>query len=239
MLKEFGLTDTEEKIYLALLSIGSSSASEIIKKTQLHRTTVYDVLERLIGKGFASYVIQNKIKCYSAVSPSKFVDIALEEKQQAEKKQKLAKEVFKKIKSIKEEAQTKFIAQIFVGIKGQKTVMNNMIEENRDFILFGAEGKFSEDLPAYTEQWANWRTKKNIRAKIIITEGSRAPIWKMNRVKFISKEYQSPASTFVYGNKVAIFIHENPVIIILIESKKLAKSYRNYFKILWKVAKKS
>ena len=62
MLKEFGLTETEEKVYLSLLKQGTSLASDIIKKTQLHRTTIYDVLERLISKGFVSYIIQNKIK---------------------------------------------------------------------------------------------------------------------------------------------------------------------------------
>jgi len=237
MLEKFGLTDTEEKVYLVLLSVGSSSASEIIKKTLLHRTTVYDVLERLIGKGFASYVIQNKMKYYSATSPSRFLDIALEEKQKAEEKQKLAEEVFKKIKLIKKETQIRSVAQIFIGVKGQKTVMNDIIEEGKDFIEFGAEGKFSEDLPVYTEQWANGRIKKNIKAKIILTKGSQAPIWKMNQIKFISKKYQSPASTFVYGNKTAIFIHENPMTIILIDSKKLTKSYRNYFNLLWKIAK--
>ena len=40
MLEEFGLTITEEKVYLALLKIGESGTAEIIKKTQLHRTTV-------------------------------------------------------------------------------------------------------------------------------------------------------------------------------------------------------
>ena len=60
----------------------------------------------------------------------------------------------------------------------------------------------------------------------------------MNEIKFVSKEYQSPAATIIYGDKVAIFIEEEPITIILIESKKLAKSYKNYFNILWKVAKK-
>ena len=237
MLKEFGLTSTEEKVYLSLLNIGSSSASEIIKKTQLYRTTVYDVLERLIGKGFASYIIQNKIKFYSATSPSKFLDIAMEEKRMAGEKQKLAKEIFNKMKSIKKESQAKSVAQIFVGIKGQKTIMNDIIEEAEDFIEFGSEGKFVEDLPAYTEQWANMRIKEKIKAKIIVTEGSQAPMWEMNKIRFVPKEYQSPASTFVYGDKVAMFIYENPITIILIESKKLAKSYRNYFDLLWKIAK--
>ena len=236
MLEEFGLTATEEKVYLALLKTGESTAAEIIKKTQLHRTTVYDVLDRLIEKGLASYILKNKIKHYSPANPSKFFDIATEEKTKAEEKQKLAKKVIANIKSIKESSDKKTSAQIFVGVKAQKTIMNDIIEVGEDFLIFGSGGTFKEVLPLYTEQWASQRRKKNIKAKIISTKGTKAPIWKLNQVKFISKEYQSPAVTIIYKNKVAIFIHEEPVLIILIESKKLSQSYKNYFNLLWKVA---
>ena len=237
MLEEFGLTRTEEKVYLALFRLGLSPAADIIKKTQLHRTTVYDVLDRLIGKGLASFIIQNKIKYYSAVNPSKFLDIASEEKNKAEEKQKLARQIIDKIKSIKEETKTKLIAQIFIGNKGLKTIMSDIIETKKDFIEFGVEGKFEDTLPTYTGHWAEQRRKKNIKAKIICTEGSQAPEWKMNEIRFVPKEYQSPATTLIYGDKVAIFIQEEPILIILIESKKLAQSYRNYFNLLWKIAK--
>ena len=236
MLEEFGLTQTEEKVYLALLKLGNSPAADIIKKTQLHRTTVYDVLERLISKGIVSYVIQNKIKSYSSVNPSKFLDIASEEKKQAEEKQKLAKRVMEEITLIKQETKAKSLAQIFVGIQGQKTIMQDIIDEGKDFIEFASEGRFEDELSTYTKQWASQRVKKNIKAKLIFKKGADAPIWKMNKIKFIKEEYQSPTATIVYGNKVAIFIHEEPILIILIESKQLAQSYRNYFKILWDIA---
>ncbi len=239
MLEKFGLTPTEEKVYLALLGIGLAPASDIIKKTQLHRTTVYDVLDRLIEKGLASYIIQNKVKNYSAVNPSKFSDIASEEKKQAEEKEKLAKEVIEKMKAIKQEAKANPIAQIFVGLKGTKTIMNDIIETREDFIEFGVEGKFEDkdNLKLYTYKWADQREKYKIHAKMICTEGTPAPTWYMNELRYVPKEYQSPAVTLVYGDKVAIFIHEEPVLIVLIESKRLAQSYKNYFSLLWKIAK--
>jgi HTH-type transcriptional regulator, sugar sensing transcriptional regulator len=237
MLEEFGLTITEEKVYLTLSQIGLSPASEIIKKTQLHRTTVYDVLDRLIEKGVVSFVLQNKIKYYSSINPSKFLDIALEEKNKAEVKQELAKKIISQINSIKKETKSNSTAEVFVGIKGQKTIMNDIIEEGKDFVEFGAEGRFVDDLSSYTQQWADKRVAKNIHAKIMLKEGSDAPRWKMNQIKFLPKEYQSPAATIIYADKVAIFIHEEPITIILIKSKKLSESYRNYFNLLWKTAK--
>ena len=237
MLKEFGLTATEEKVYLALLKIGESNASEVIKKTQLHRTTVYDVLERLIEKGLVSSIIKNKIKYFSPANPSKFLDIAIEEKTKAEKKQELAKKVIKEIGLIKKSAKTKSIAQVFVGSDGQRTIMNDIIEVGEDFMILGSEGTVQETLPIYVNQWAEQRRKKKIKAKIIATQGTKAPIWELNKVRFVPKEYQSPTATMIYGDKIAIFIDEEPFLIIVIESKKLAKSYKNFFNLLWKVAK--
>jgi len=239
MLEQFGITQTEEKVYLALLRTGKVPAADLIKKTQLHRTTVYDVLDRLIEKGLVSFIIQNKIKNYAPVNPSKFLDIASEEKKQAEEKEKLAKEIAEKMKAIKQEEKMCPIAQIFVGLAGIKTVMNDIIETKEDFIEFGVEWRFGDvkDLKLYTDKWADQREKYKIHAKMICTEGASTPVFHMNELKYVPKEYQSPATTMVYGDKIAIFLREEPLLIILIESKKLAQSYKNYFSLLWKLAK--
>ncbi|MBU2053121.1 MAG: helix-turn-helix domain-containing protein [Nanoarchaeota archaeon] len=237
MLEKFGLTKTEEKVYLALTQLGSSFVSEIIKKTQLHRTTVYDVLDRLLEKGFVSFIIKNKLKEYSTTSPSKLLDIALEEEEEAKEKHKLAQEVIKKIQSLKKESKSTSPAQIFVGLQGQKNIMKDIVDTGKNFYVFGSQGKFEENLSLYTEQWARQRREKNITARIIATEGTESPIWKLNQIKFLPKEYQSPAATIIYGSKVAIFIHEEPILIVLIESEKLVKSYLNYFNLLWGIAR--
>ncbi len=237
MLENFGLTPAEEKVYLALLRLGSSLAADIIRKTQLHRTTVYDVLERLIEKGVVSFIVQNKVNHYAAANPSRFLELASEEVKLAEEKQKLASKVITEISSIRKEAKAKPAAQIFVGSEGVKTVMGDIIEVGKDFVEFGVQGRFKDALPAYTERWAGQRKKRNIRARMVCTEGTVAPVWEMNEVRFVPKEYQSPAATLVYGNKVAIFIQEEPELVVLVESEKLAQSYRNYFELLWGIAK--
>jgi len=238
MLEEFGLTKTEEKVYLALVRSGESNAADLIKKTQLHRTTVYDVLDRLIEKGVVSFVTKNKIKFYSSLDPSRFLDMLSEERAEIEKKQVLAKELISKIHSIEKQANVKSIAQIFLGANGKKAVMQDLINEGKDFIEFGAEGRFEDEMSTYTKQWAEQRRKKKIKAKLLFRKGVEVPTWDLNEIRFVTQEYQSPAATIVYGNKVAIFIDEEPSLIILIESEKLAKSYRNYFDMLWKIAEK-
>lgn len=238
ILEGFGLTKTEAKVYLALTRLGSTPAGPLIKKTQLHRATVYDVLERLIKKGLASFIIKNNKKHYEASPPERFLDMVNEEKKLIEEKEKTARRLVKKLDSIELQTEEKSIAHIYLGRKGLKALMNDIINEGKDFMVFGAEGRFEDSLKYHTKQWAKMRRKENIRAKMIYTEGTRAAEWKMNEVRFVPKEYSSPVATLIYGNKVAITLNqEDPILIILIESEKVAKSYRSYFKLLWKASK--
>ena len=58
--------------------------------------------------------------------------------------------------------------------------------------------------------------------------------------RFLPKELEMPTATEIYGNKIAIFIMtpENPMV-VQIENEAVANSFRKYFYILWKSAKKS
>jgi hypothetical protein len=117
--------------------------------------------------------------------------------------------------------------------------MEDIIEVGEDFLGFGGTLRFKDILPTYTEQWAEKRRRKKIRARLISSVETKAPLWELNECRAVPKEYLSPASTFIYGDKIAIFVlEEQPPTIILIESEKFARSYRNYFELLWKIAKK-
>jgi len=84
VLQDFGLTENEAQIYLILLHLGSASASEITQKSKIHRINVYDILERLQGKGLVSYVIVGKRKNYEASDPQKILEIEEERKKKIE-----------------------------------------------------------------------------------------------------------------------------------------------------------
>ena len=67
------MTNNEIKVYLLLLGMGTVPAGEIIKKSELHRTCVYVVLERLLEKGLISYVVTSNVKYFEAVDPHQFL----------------------------------------------------------------------------------------------------------------------------------------------------------------------
>ena len=49
-LEKFGLSEKEAKVYLACLELGEDTASDISLKSNLPRTLIYDILEKLIDE---------------------------------------------------------------------------------------------------------------------------------------------------------------------------------------------
>ena len=69
ILKDLGFEERAIKIYLALIRIGDSPALKISKEIGIDRTTTYDILERLMGRGIVSLYIKNNSKHFSALAP--------------------------------------------------------------------------------------------------------------------------------------------------------------------------
>lgn len=46
-----------------------------------------------------------------------------------------------------------------------------------------------------------------------------------------------PSATAIYGDKVAIFVWNEPYYAIMIQSRQVADTYRNFFDALWRASK--
>ena len=80
-----------------------------------------------------------------------------------------------------------------------------------------------------------------IKSEVILRESDRtSESVKLSYTdfRFISDEYGSPTTTFVYGGNIAIIVWLAEPVATVIKSKEVAESYLHYFELLWKIAKK-
>lgn len=235
VLEDIGLTTNDIKVYLALLDLGSSLAGQITKKSQINRTCCYDALERLMDKGLVTYIIRANRKYFQAVNPSRLMELLREKEENVSKILPMLEKRF----SFAEEKQE---ASLYKGKQGMKSVAEDVLRTRpKEVFIFGAEGNFVEIMKHYAMQWHKKRKKLGIKMNIIYNEALRQkrsertfPLFKM---RFISKEYDMPATTWLYGDKVTIIVWSEPIIVTVIKSKEIFKSYYNFFDILWKIAK--
>jgi len=238
-----GLNNNEAKVYLALLRKGTASAGELIKITEFHRNIVYDNLEKLIDKGLVSYILEGKRKVFQANPPENITEMLDKEQEKLNEKKKIAEEIKKSISKIISTQGLEQEATIFRGIRGIKFLLQNTLDIGKDYYVFGAP-KSSLDIMG-TTYWENYnmkREKKKILIKMIFNEDLRE--WSdkitssLTRIKFLPKKFDSLTETMIYGDNVVIIVWSEKPIATLIKDKNIAKSYKQYFNILWKQAKK-
>ncbi|QQG39052.1 MAG: hypothetical protein HYS32_01160 [Candidatus Woesearchaeota archaeon] len=236
-LEYLGLTKNEVKVYLTLLKSGPSTAVDISKKGKMHRTNTYDSLTSLSDKGLVTYVLKGKVKYFQASDPRK-IKVLLDEKEEA------YKQILPELNSIKKIEATHEKVHIYEGVLGIKAVTDDILSEGKEVYTFGVPRDVSEKMKSFVGIYHKRRIKAKMRQYHIYNQDARERIKFLNslpytKAAYLPKDYDSPVTTTVYAGKVAFFIWSEPPFGILIESKRMAKSYKNYFDILWKFAKKN
>ncbi len=233
-LEKLGLQESEIKIYLALLKKEASTATQIAQFTKLNRSHIYDKLDVLLERGLISFVIKNNVKYFKASDPEKIVDYIKE-------MQRSIQNIIPELNKIKSIPKSKTLVELYQGKEGMKTVFKDILREKKDYHVFGEEGKFQEILPIFIQQFLRDVVKYKISERLLSKESKRGKILitpKSSAVRYLPDKYFSPVMMSVYGDKTAIFIWSEPLFAILITDKDVANSFRSYFNLLWKIAKK-
>jgi HTH-type transcriptional regulator, sugar sensing transcriptional regulator len=242
ILTKIGLTNNEVKIYLNLLEMGSTPAGDVIKKSGLHRTAVYDILERLIEKGLASYVMIGKIKHFEVIEPNQLLNYIDQRKNELEDNKKELEKIIPELNLKKKLSKSNTQATLYKGKKAIKTLLEDVLNTKSDFYVYGAEGNLKKMFPIYYIHFHNKRIKKNINLKIIYSE--RVKLHERNKelkkieIKYLPNEFETPATTWIYGDKIVIVVWDEQPIATLIRNKEVAKAYLSNFNLLWKMGKK-
>lgn len=99
-LKEVGLSDKEIAVFIALLEYGKLSPARISSLTNIKRTTVYDVCEELVGKGYALEDNTKGVTYFSPVPPRELKKITKKERQVLVSKELLLEEVAREMEKL-------------------------------------------------------------------------------------------------------------------------------------------
>lgn len=239
-LEKSGLSEKEAKVYLACLELGDCSASDISIKSNLPRTLVYDLLEKLINLGLVSYSIKNNKKYFLASDPKELVRI-IKEKERAVSTILSGLQELQKVKGSKRPK-----VEIYEGVEGMKATMNEMLKEGKEIYGYGSSRSSYAIIPAFMEDWHKQRVKKKIKMSLIYnnTAQTRERI-KANpkslaliNFKLMPIEIESPTATVICGNKVFLQSWTKEPFAVVIESQEMADNQLRYFRELWKLAKK-
>ena len=240
-MENIGLTKSEIKIYTSLLKLGSSKSGKITKEVNLHRSRVYESLNRLLEKGLVSYVIKNGIKYFESTQPERLMSHVDEQKNILNEKEKKIKELIINIKREIGVTKPEAEASILVGIEGYKTMRNDVLKTGKDLYLIGGKGKEDRILKYFFPNFNKIRIKNKIKWFILFESNLKnKSITKMPLMecRFLPKGFTTPAVINVYGDRVVNVLWKGDYpLCFMVKNKDIADSYKQWFDILWRHSK--
>lgn len=235
VLNSLGLNDNEIKVYLEILKMGSSKVNEIAKRTNLPRTTIYNILDSLIAKGIVSYIVRSGVRYYEAADPKRLLTM------QEEKLSNL-KSILPELEKIKKSIGKRPFIEIYEGIEGLKTILEEILKMPKKSVLYAyVNNDLFEYLQFYFPHFIERRAKSKIYAKIIqeksptMVELRKKEKKLLLNMKFSMERFDS--NVFIFEDKVALITFSKEALLgILIEDEKIANTQRQVFNYLWKLA---
>jgi sugar-specific transcriptional regulator TrmB len=240
LLKEYGLSEKEIAVYLALIKLGPSAVRNLSKESNVNRGTAYDILKNLINQGLVSYHNKESHQYFMAEPPEKLVS-ALDQKQRE------LQVVKKKIEANLPQLQLEFgkeggrpVMKLYEGAKGIRQIMEDVLEtigkDNQKVYYVYSSASVRKNVHQSMPDFSSKRIKKKIHVKSISLGAGGQLVglderkWLKNQQADINATYQ-----FIYNGKVAhisLDNSENPVGVV-IQNEGIFQTQKLIFENLW------
>jgi len=242
-LRKIGLTENEIKIYLDLLTSGSSTAYEIGKRAGIYRVHVYDKLEQLMDKGLVTHIYRGSKKYFQATDPTKIKQYLEDKKRELESQEEAVISILPELEAMANLPKEDTFVEVFKGNEGLKYLLKDILKTEKEVLITGIDdAKYQEALPIFMKQYFRDLKRKRIKERVITLKKKDIFLFGKDlapttNYRFLESTQFNPTNTFVYGNKVVIVTWGSPVTAVMIKNNQIAETYRNHFEHLWRIAR--
>lgn len=251
VLKEVGLTDAEKRVYLALLDLGDSTRGEIVNKSGVAGSKIYELLEKLQEKGLVSIYTQNKVRHFKATNPKQILNFIDQKKDKILEIEKQAKLILPSLLAKFNASREDQEVELITGMHGLEIIFREQVDTLKKgetcYVIGGTwgTGETREKLTqTFFEKILLMREKKKIKTKMLFNKIQRETTEKLFSSKRFSNttiryiDHTSPVAINVYKDKTVIIIFGKQIASIYIKSQDVANSFLEYFNLLWGQAKR-
>jgi len=237
-LKGIGMHENKIQTYLACLQLGTASASEIARKAQIHRTTVYEILENLQNEGLLSAAPKGTHILFTAQKPEQLKTLLRE-------KEKSIDAILPELRSLYSTSSQKPRVRFYEGVAGVRTMFEDtLLSQDKMLRALLSVFDFYEFLgKEWFDEYTRRRIESGRKLRVIRPESkeikgifpSRAK--EQREVRLAPREMDFGLSQYVYDNKVVLISTAKEGYGMIIESKEFYTIQLQLFETLWSVSR--
>jgi len=243
LFEQLNFSEKESKVYLALIELGSTKATDIAKKTGLNRTSIYDLLEVLLQKGLISKYRKGSTTLFNTHDPKQLLNYLEREKEEnakkIEKQKQKVSELLPQLISLQNIYTTKPKVQFFEGEKGMREAYEDTLTSKEIILAYANVETMHEGLPNFFPEYYKRRAEKKIFIRAIMPsnglsiERANHNQEEMRDTRLLPEnEMTFSPEVNIYNNKMLVASWKEKMAII-IESKELADLQKLIFNLMW------
>lgn len=237
---DFGMTQKEAEVYLALMQGGEQTADQLAKSSKLNRSTAYVQIKILTDYGLVSTFKRGKKTFFAAESPNNLVRI-LEKKHEAIVVQKAEiSQLVPELLKLYGNAVDRPAVRVFEGKEGLITMRNDILDTNSKIIsvVFSFDGMSriftDEELMAYSRKRAG---KKIISRALYTKTGPDIPTVPPQQILRVQeKDNPFGSDIYIYGDTISFASTKDQIVGVTIKNSDIANTMLALFEIAWKQA---
>jgi len=239
---DVGLTSGEAKVYLAMIHIGPSRVGKIVEISGVSQSKIYNVLDRLILKGLASYNLQDNIKYFQSLEPSRLHEyIQRKEDEVRRQKEALTQIISDLSKNVN--AAKRSTSEIFIGERSLRSAYMTLLSDSKrgDILryFYPYPNAHENASPFYSRFYKYQKSKGLVERGIVNSDFKNSQHFKEipKDVKLRHVNFPLPGTIDIFADKLLI-IDWKTITGILITSSEIAGIFVDYFDSIWKIAQR-
>lgn len=242
ILKNFGLSEKEIAVYVALIELGPSSVRDISAKSKVNRGTTYDILKSLISIGVVSYYNKESKQYFMAEEPEKLLTALDQKKEDLDEVRVSIQENLPLLKTLFEKQGGKPVVKFYEGSKGVRQIFEDVLDvvssaADKSYYLYSsATPEHRKNVYGAMPDFSKKRIAKKISVKIIsLGEGGKLAGLDERKQMPISNKDLKATHEIIYAGKVAhigINGNEEPVGVV-IQNDEIYNMQKSIFEFNW------
>lgn len=235
-LEEFGLSQPEAAVYLALLQIGPTTILNIARNTNLKRTTIYSLIDALKQKGLVTVIVTGLKQTYAAQDPSKLQSLWQNKLEQFN-------EQLPTFQALQKFSDSQAMIKYYEGKTNIREVYLRLIADikpHEDYLIVAAQEEWYKSDPHFFQKFIEKRAKLPINIRLLAQDSPTARQHKKfeknyhEAIKFLPKGTAITTNLVITPQRVVIHQLHAPHLAIVIENQSVIQMHREQFEIMWR-----
>jgi sugar-specific transcriptional regulator TrmB len=243
-----GLNDKQAEIYLLLLKHGQTSLLELSRLSSINRTTIYRIVEDLKKLNLVEEVLDTRGAKVKAVSPANLQLLLTKKQAEVKTITDNLHSLIQELSAIKDSPSPTTQVVYFRGQSGLKQLLWNILKAKGESVGYGYADWNVSVGREFAEKLRAERVKRKIYDREIQNTDQAGPMSSWTKIKNYDQVYQArflprktidiKHDTYIYNDVFAFFSFAGGELFgIEIHNVEIAKTQKQIFKVLWKLAK--